>query len=149
MNVERNITKLGEPFVVKLRIFNLSLDSRDLMLLFAKSEAKASTIKADAFKEESVNSAVVSEADGYTFGVWGISEDDDGTVQLNRDYELLAIDAALVLGEVEGQHAVDASLRLAPLKLGRLKVPNWKLYDKFTGKWYHCVHNLSIVAVEN
>ncbi|KAL3914902.1 MAG: hypothetical protein SGILL_005894, partial [Bacillariaceae sp.] len=119
MTVERNVTTLGQPFSVKLRIFNLSLDSRDLMLLLAKNELKSTTQRASALKEESVNSAVVSEADGYTFGVWGISEDDDGTVRLNRDYDLLAIDAALVLGNVEGQHAVDANLRLVPLKLGR------------------------------
>ena len=84
--------------------------------------------KAIAEKYESVNSAVVTSSDGYTFGVWGISGDDDGTVRLNRDHELLAIDTALVLGEVQGQHAVDAELRFVPLRLGRLKVPNWKLY---------------------
>ena len=78
------------------------------MLLMAKDDVNGSTTaRVMTRKEESVNAAVVSEADGYTFGVWGISSDDDGTVRLNRDYDLLAIDAALVLGEVDGQHAMD------------------------------------------
>jgi hypothetical protein len=150
MSVERSITRRGDPMVVKLRIFNLSMDSRNLMLLMAKDEASSNvtTGREMTLKEESVNAAVVSEADGYTFGVWGISGDDDGTVPLNRDYELLAIDAALVVGTVEGQHAVDAELRFVPLQLGRLKVPNWKLYDKTSGRWYKCSHNLSMVAVK-
>jgi hypothetical protein len=111
------------------------------MLLMAKEDQRDKSLK-----HESVNTAVVSEVNGYTFGVWGISGEDDGTVRLIRDYELLAVDAALLLGDVLGQHAVDAELRFVPLREGRLKVPNWKLYDKSAGIWYTCTHNLSIVA---
>lgn len=151
MKVVRSVICRGEPMVVKLRIFNLSLESRNLMLLMAKDESKsipATTENVLTSKEESVNAAVVSESDGYTFGVWGISADDDGTVRLNKDYDLLATDAAVVLGIVEGQHSVDAELRFVPLSLGQLKIPNWKLYDKATGNWYKCTHNLCMVAVE-
>jgi hypothetical protein len=149
MSVGRIVTRRGDPVVVKLRIFNLSMDARNLMLLVAKDEGNnSSPTTTVALKEESANAAVVSEAGGYTFGVWGISGGDDGTVRLNRDYEMLAIDAALVLGTVEGQHAADAELRFVPLQLGRLKIPNWKLYDKTSGRWYQCSHNLSMVAVE-
>jgi len=138
----------GEPLVVKLRIFNLSLEPRNLMIFMAKDKQSLSAQnKAVAVKEGSVNSAVVTESDGYTFGVWGLSGDDDGTVRLNRDHELLAIDTALVLGEVQGQHAVDAELRFVPLRLGRLKVPHWKLYDKEANRWYSCTHDLNIVAI--
>jgi hypothetical protein len=151
MSVERAVVCRGEPVVVKLRIFNLSLETRNLMLLMSKDASKSSSLtpKSPAVREESVNAAVVSEDNGYTFGVWGISGEDDGTVRLNRDFELLAIDAALVLGDVQGQHAVDAELRFVPLRLGRLQVPNWKLYDKFESRWYTCCHNLSMVAVDN
>jgi hypothetical protein len=141
MSVKQSEVKLGEPMVVSLRIFNLGLAPRDLMLLMAKDEKKGTTPA-----DEAVNTAVVSEVSGYTFGVWGISGEDDGTVRLNRDHELLAVDAALLLGEVLGQHAVDAELRFVPLREGRLKVPNWKLYDKAAGKWYTCTHNLGVVA---
>ncbi len=138
----------GEPMVVKLRIFNLSLESRNLMIFMAKKDQGLSDqSESAAMREESVNAAVVTESDGYTFGVWGISSDDDGTVRLNRDNELLAIDTALVLGEVQGQHAVDAELRFVPLQQGRLKVPNWKLYDKAANRWYSCTHDLNIVAI--
>jgi hypothetical protein len=140
--------KRGEPMVINLRIFNLSLEPRNLMIFMAKKEQNSSTQnKSIAVKEESVNTAVVTESDGYTFGVWGISGDDDGTVRLNRDHELLAIDTALVLGEVQGQHAVDAELRFVPLRMGQLKVPNWKLYDKAANRWYSCTHDLKIVAL--
>lgn len=141
MEVEQSSVTLGEPLLIKLRIFNLSLEPRNLMLLMAKEENRGITAR-----DEVVNSAVVSEVNGYTFGVWGISGEDDGTIRLNRDQKLLAIDGALLLGEVMGQHAVDAQLRFVPLREGKLKVPNWKLYDKSTGKWYTCAHNLSMVA---
>ena len=141
MHVEQHEFNLGEPMVVSLRIFNLSLEPRDLMLLMAKDEVKDLNPK-----DEAVNTAIVAEMDGYTFGVWGISGEDDGTVRLNRDHELLAIDAALLLGQVSGQHAIDAELRFVPLREGTLKVPNWKLYDKTAGRWYNCSHKLKIVA---
>ncbi|OEU15391.1 hypothetical protein FRACYDRAFT_269345 [Fragilariopsis cylindrus CCMP1102] len=137
----------GKPMVVKVRIFNLSLESRNLMLLIAKKESKPSMPENIAVKEEAVNAAVVSEANGYTFGVWGISASDNGTIQLNRDHELLAIDTALVLGDLQGQHAVDAELRFVPLRSGRLKVPNFKLYDKAANRWYNYTHDFCIVAV--
>ncbi|VEU33746.1 unnamed protein product [Pseudo-nitzschia multistriata] len=130
----------GEPMVVKLRIFNLSLEPRNLMLFMAKKDP-------DGVKEVSVNSAIVTESDGYRFGVWGISGDDDGTVRLNRDHDLLAVDTALILGDLQGQHAVDAELRFVPLHLGRLKIPNWRLYDKIANRWYTCKHDLTVVAI--
>ena len=92
------------------------------------------------------NTAVVSEVNGYTFGVWGLSGDDDGTTRHHRDHELLAVDAALLLGEVKGQHSIEAELRFVPLREGTLNVPNLKLYDKRGMKWYNCVHTLKIVA---
>jgi hypothetical protein len=118
------------------------------MLLMAKDEEKAGSITAASMsnKQGSVNTAVVSEVNGYTFGVWGLSGDDDGTTRHNRDSELLAVDAALLLGEVKGQHSVDAELRFVPLREGTLDVPNLKLYDKTEGKWYNCMHMLKIVV---
>lgn len=94
----------------------------------------------------SFNTAVVSEVNGYTFGVWGLAGDDDGTTRHHRDHELLAVDAALLLGEVKGQHSIEAELRFVPLREGTLDVPNLKLYDKRGGRWYNCVHTLKIVA---
>ena len=64
----------------------------------------------------------------------------------HRDHELLAVDAALLLGEVKGQHSIEAELRFVPLREGTLDVPNLKLYDKTRSKWYNCVHTLKIVA---
>ena len=72
--------------------------------------------------------------------------DDDGTTRHNRDHELLAVDAALLLGEVKAQHSIEAELRFVPLREGALDVPNVKLYDKLSEKWYSCVHMLKIVA---
>jgi len=100
-------------------------------------------------QHHSVNTAVVSEVNGYTFGVWGLAGEDDGTIRHNRDHELLAVDAALLLGEVKGQHTIQAELRFVPLREGTLDVPNLKLYDKLGGRWYDCVHMLKIVASAN
>merc|ERR1711971_1339762 len=89
-----------------------------------------------------VNNAIVCEVNGYTFGVWGLSGNDDGTVRYSRDHELLAVDAALLLGEVKGQHSIDAELRFVPLREGSLKVPNLRLYDSYNQRWYDCIHTL-------
>ncbi|CAJ1954515.1 unnamed protein product [Cylindrotheca closterium] len=144
MNVQSSNVVLGEPMVVSLDIFNLSLEACDLMLLMAKDEGNPE--EEETSKHKAVNAAVISEVDGYKFGVWGISGEDDGTVKLIRDNELLAMDAALMLGKVQGQHSVEAKLRFVPLREGRLRVPNWKLYDRAAGTWYTCHHNLTIVA---
>lgn len=144
MNVQSSNVVLGEPMTVKLNIFNLSLEACDLMLLMAKDEENVEE-EATA-KHKAVNAAIISEVDGYKFGVWGISGEDDGTVKLIRDNELLAMDAALMLGKVQGQHSMEAELRFVPLREGRLRVPNWKLYDRSAGTWYTCYHNLTIVA---
>jgi len=146
-NAEAGAVYRGKSMAVRIRIFNLSLESRNLMLLIAKKESEHSTPQNLAVREEIVNAAVVSESNGYTFGVWGISSGDNGTVKLNRDQDLLAIDTAFVLGSVQGQHAVDAELRFIPLRLGRLKVPNFKLYDKTANRWYNYTHDFCIVAV--
>ena len=172
---------VGAPIVVSLRVLNLSMEPRDLMLLMAKDgeggrnsglqwerpadESKIrrgsqimrtktmlhnrdhpSTITSPSKDNRSFNTAVVSEVNGYTFGVWGLSGDDDGTTRHHRDHELLAVDAALLLGEVKGQHSIEAELRFVPLREGTLDVPNLKLYDKRGGRWYNCVHTLKIVA---
>ena len=136
---------VGAPLVVALRVLNLSTETRDLMLLMAKDDETSNASLATP-KHGSVNTAIVSEVNGYTFGVWGLSSDDDGTIRHNRDHELLAVDAALLLGEVKAQHSVDAELRFVPLREGTLDVPNLKLYDKTEGKWYNCMHMLKIVA---
>ena len=176
-----NSCRVGAPLAVSLRVLNLSMEPRDLMLLMAKDgegrdcglrwERPAATAgggrrrrvggggggvgkllhqnsKAPSRAKENhrFNTAVVSEVNGYTFGVWGLSGDDDGTTRHHRDHELLAVDAALLLGEVKGQHSIEAELRFVPLREGTLDVPNLKLYDKRGMKWYNCVHTLKIVA---
>jgi hypothetical protein len=140
MSLEKSSCFVGAPFIVSLRVLNLSTESKNLMLLMAKDDEKTTQ------KPGAVNTAVVSEVNGYTFGVWGLSGDDDGTARYVRDHELLAVDAALLLGEVKSQHSVDAELRFVPLREGTLNVPNLKLYDKTEGKWYSCFHKLRIVA---
>jgi hypothetical protein len=186
------VCRVGAPLIISLRVLNLSMEPRDLMLLMAKDgegrknelqwerpvEGRRARIKlrerdvemhiddekrgtmlhnrtnalhqqgdAPSPKEnQMLSTAVVSEVNGYTFGVWGLSGDDDGTIRHHRDHELLAVDAALLLGEVKGQHSIEAELRFVPLREGTLDVPNLKLYDKRGGRWYNCVHTLKIVA---
>ena len=88
----------------------------------------------------------VSEVSGYTFGVWGLSDNEDVASEFSRDQQLLAVDAAVMLGEIKGQHTIDAEIRFVPLRDGPIYVPNFKLYDKTEGKWFNCVHKLCVVA---
>ena len=185
---QNTVCRVGAPILISLRVLNLSMEPRDLMLLMAKDgegrknelqwerpmegrrartnqrniemrvDAKRGTMlhnrvnvlqqhdEASQKENQLFSTAVVSEVNGYTFGVWGLSGDDDGTTRHHRDHELLAVDAALLLGEVKGQHSIEAELRFVPLREGTLDVPNLKLYDKRGGKWYNCVHTLKIVA---
>lgn len=186
------VCRVGAPLVISLRILNLSMEPRDLMLLMAKDDEKrnpylrwrhqqqpgedgfgmrsrrrriardAVTSGGDSYSQQQgasmqqsskssdiFNTAVVSEVNGYTFGVWGLSGEDDGTTRHHRDHELLAVDAALLLGEVKGQHSIQAELRFVPLREGTLDVPNLKLFDKRELKWYNCTHTLKIVATQS
>ena len=168
MSLDDSSCYVGAPLVVTLKVLNLGTETRDLMLLIAKDDesrshsthkgtgiqsprssisgSNAAALQLQSPKANTVNAAVVAESGGYVFGVWGLSGDDDGTTRHNRDHELLAVDAALLIGEVKGQHSVDAELRFVPLREGTLDVPNLKLYDKIEGKWYNCNHMLKIVA---
>lgn len=184
--------QVGALITVSLKIANLSLETRDLMLIMAKDECKdenkddddknnnnstkvedklgdssleESTIlnrslstseiqftnkSATSSKSERnpVNDAIVYEVDNHTFGAWGLGENDDGTVRHTRDHDLLAVDAALLLGEVRGQKSLEAELRFVALRDGKMNVPNFKLYDRIQQKWYDCNHNLKIVAMK-
>ena len=141
MSLEEKSCNVGDPVVVSVRVLNLSGDTRDLMLLMAKDDEKSVETEASG-----PDAAVVSKVNGYTFGVWGLSGDEDGTTLKSSDHELLALDAALLLGEVKGQHSVDVELRFVPLREGTLEVPNFMLYDRAEGEWYSCDHKLRIVA---
>jgi len=188
LSIREAVCNVGAQVVVSLKVFNLSSDPRDLMLIMAKdpengneqnqpvksrdnlngmtftggnnvrsggstlgmSGASANNASHNTQQtpvQNTVNNAVVYEVSGYTFGCWGLSGDDDGTVRYTRDHDLLAVDAALLLGEVKGQFAVEAELRFVPLREGTLSVPNLKLYDKLEGKWYDCFHTLKIISV--
>jgi len=140
MSLRESSCCVGAPFLVSLQVMNLSPETRDLLLVMPK---------ADESKEDStehMNPPAVSDINGYTFGVWGLSGDEDGSSFKSKDQELLAVDAAVMLGEVKGQHSANAEIRFVPLRDGPLHVPNFKLYDKIEGKWYSCAHKLCVVA---
>ena len=127
------------PFVVSLRVMNLGETTRDLMLLMAKESE-------DGDEAHTVDAPSVAKVNGYTFGVWGLSGDEDGTIWHKKDNELLAVDSALLLGEVKSQHSVDAQIRFIPLREGTLRIPDFKLFDRKEGKWYNCPHKLLVVT---
>jgi hypothetical protein len=101
-------------------------------------------------KEPSIPPAV-SQANGYTFGVWGISGDEkiSSDAKGNNEQDLIAIDSALTLGQVKAQHSINSEIRFVPLRDGSLRIPDFKIYDKTAGKWYRCNHKLSVVALSS
>ena len=116
---------VGAPLTVNMEISNLSAEARQLMLLVDNNNSNTGRW------------TIVSEREGYKFGVGG----PDG------ERELLAVDAALLIGEIKGHSSTKAKLRVIPLKEGTLSIPNFKLVDSRTGKRYSCVHRLQAVAV--
>lgn len=119
---------VGAPLQVNIEITNLSTESRQLMLIVESETPK--------------KSVVVSEKGGYKFGLWGMPSNSG----LEYDQALLAVDAALLLGEVKGQSSTRAKLRVIPLQEGTLSIPNFKLVDSRTGKRYNCIHKLQAVV---
>lgn len=142
MSLRESSCQVGAPFNVSIQVLNLSPDPRDLLLVMPK----AGEDKADDAAER-VNPPAVSDANGYTFGVWGLLGD-GSTSSFAKGEQLLAVDAAVLLGEVQGQQSVDAEIRFVPLREGPLRVPDFKIYDKTQGKWYSCEHKLCIVAAK-
>ena len=124
---------VGSPLTVNMEISNLSTEARQLMLLVDSSDASSVSKKSGP----SSRWAIVSEIEGYKFGVVGPDD---------RDQELLVVDAALLLGELKGQSSTKARLRVIPLREGALSIPNFKLVDSRSGKRYNCVHKLQAVA---
>jgi hypothetical protein len=142
MSLRESSCRVGAPFIVSVKVMNLGPETRDLLLIMPKADTKAD-------QSEHLNPPAVSDVNGYTFGVWGLSGDENGPSFRNRDEELLAVDAAVMLGEVKGQHSVNAKVRFVPLQDGTLNVPDFKLYDKVEGKWYSCAHKLCVVAASS
>ena len=133
--------KLGDSSLEESTILNRSLSTSEIQ--FTNKSATSSKSERNP-----VNDAIVYEVDNHTFGAWGLGENDDGTVRHTRDHDLLAVDAALLLGEVRGQKSLEAELRFVALRDGKMNVPNFKLYDRIQQKWYDCNHNLKIVAMK-
>jgi hypothetical protein len=90
----------------------------------------------------------VYEVNNYSFSAGGVGESDDGTIRHSQDHDLLTIDEALLLGEVQSQMSIEAEMRFVALRDGMLNVPDFKLYDRIHEKWYNCPHNLKIVAMK-
>lgn len=116
---------VGAPMTVNVEISNLSAEAHQLMLLIDN--------------HNNGRWMIASEMEGYKFGVGG----PDG------ERDLLAVDAALLLGEVKGHSSTSAKLRVIPLREGTLSIPNFKLVDSRTGTRYSCEHRLQAVAVSS
>lgn len=123
MHIETDTVRVGAPLSLALEVSNLSFETRQLMLMIDR--------------ESNLNKwAIVSDVQGQKFGISGPEEGQD----------LLAVDAALVLGELKGNSSTKATLRLIPLRPGALSIPNFRFVDHRSGKRYYCAHKLQAVA---
>lgn len=136
MAIHEDKFRVGEPLTLIVKVLNLSTRSRNLMLLINSK-------KAEEGADDSV--PVMAEVGGYSFGVWGLT-DNGGDVTDGKDDNILAIDAARLLGDVLPQQVSEADLRFVPLREGTLDIPNFKLYDMTEGEFYDCMHSLKIMA---
>jgi hypothetical protein len=134
-----NIIFVGAPLTVELEILNLAAETRQIMILVDNSGEVGLAIDKKEFTKN--RPAVVSTKTGHKFGVWGLG--DSGN---DSDKEMLAIDVALLLGDLKPNSTKKTEIRLIALKEGALNVPNFKIIDRRKGKWYSAVHNLQFVA---
>jgi len=136
MAIHEDKFRVGEPLTLIVKVLNLSTRSRNLMLLINSKNLEEGA-------DDSV--PVMAEVGGYSFGVWGLT-DNGGDVTDGKDDNILAIDAARLLGDVLPQQVGEADLRFVPLREGTLDIPNFKLYDMTEGEFYDCTHSLKIMA---
>jgi hypothetical protein len=133
---------VGAPMEVSLDVLNLSSKERDLTLMIDHDSQNSLMALGNVHD----GLMTVSEKNGQSFGVLGLSNDQGHAIPDGSDSDLLAVDVALVLGEMKGHASVTAKLRFIPLREGTLTVPFFKFVDKKSGVFYKCIHNLRIVA---
>ncbi|GKZ00021.1 hypothetical protein MPSEU_000955500 [Mayamaea pseudoterrestris] len=140
---------VGALLTVNVKITNLSSESKQLMILVDSSREVG--VLTD--KNENAKTAVVSTKGGARFGVWGLKDDQfcDGTssateVTSDIDRELLTVDVAILVGDVNPGAVTKTELRFVALREGTLRIPNFKIIDRRKGKWYSAVHTLQLVA---
>lgn len=148
---------VGAPLTVLLDVYNLSMEPRHLMLLVdgVLTSSQTASNNANSLSPTSrrnsttTKSVVVSEQGGYKFGIWGLSPVSTPARDTpdEREFDLIAVDVALLLGEVKGQSSTKAKLRVVPLTEGTLRLPSFKLVDNRTGRRYNCIHRLDAIAV--
>lgn len=144
---------VGAPLTVLLDVYNLSVEPRHLMLLvdgvLTSTQSTSGSLSPTSKRSSPTKPVVVSEQGGYKFGIWGLSPGPTPVRDTpdERELDLLAVDVALLLGEVKGQSSTKAKLRVVPLREGTLRIPTFKLVDNRTGRRYNCIHRLDTVAV--
>jgi hypothetical protein len=126
---------VGALMTVQLDISNLSSEARHLMLQLDHCSRTSTSTTTGRW-------TVVSERDdGYQFRVKSGPTDYD-----DEERNVVAIDSALVIGELKGFSSTQAKLRMVPLQKGTLTIPHFKLVDYRTGKRYQCIHQLQAVV---
>ena len=130
--VNTEVVSVGSLVIVEVELTNLSAEPRQLMLLVDNSRETGQT-------------AAISSKGGHKFGVWGLLN--NGFAMSNDgERELLAVDLALLVGDVNAGAVTRAEVRFVALAEGALRIPNFRLVDRRKGKWYAAVHNLQVVA---
>lgn len=126
MKVQQAQRMVGSPLAIDLEVFNLSGETRNVMLLVDSGERKSGN-----------KWAIISEKGGTKFGV-GRPE--------STQQDLLPVDNALLLGDIGGHGSTTTQLRMLLLKEGAVDVPYFKLVDSRTGRRYSCIHKLCTVV---
>ena len=126
MQVDQANHVVGSPLAIGLEVFNLSAETRNVMLLVDSGERKSSN-----------KWAIISEKEGTKFGV--------GRAESSKQ-DLLPVDNALLLGDIRGHSSTRTQLRVLLLREGTVDIPNFKLVDSRTGKRYSCIHKLRAVV---
>lgn len=144
---------VSTPLTVFVDVYNLCSETRQLMLFVDNPSPQRHIATTPNSTVNASKSVVLSEKGGYKFGVWGLSSPiQSAGSTFNRDtpeeqqHDYLAIDVALLLGEVKGQTSTKAKLRIIPLREGTLRIPNFKLVDNRSGKQYYCIHRFHVVV---
>jgi hypothetical protein len=129
LSLGERVCRVGAPMTVQIKVRNLSMDTKDLMLLVDNDK--------ESMENPSTNGGHKKVEEKDQFGVEGLS-----VVDKNSPSELISLDVAYLLGVLEGQATADASLRFIPLREGSITIPNLQIVDRKSGRKYVCFHKL-------
>lgn len=116
--------KVGEPFVVKLRVQNLGQRTASNLKIMLSDSSMASM---------------------QEFCILGMDEK-SGSDIFDLPKDLLVVDEAIPLAKIGGRESTEGGVRFIALRKGTIHIPHFEIRDMDSNRSFRCVHNVQVVV---